>query len=95
MISVQRVIRPSLQRTYTARNGGSGLFHDFALTQSAVGAHRVEIERSWLVAKGATASGKNLSELWDTYLTSKNYTAALYGPLKDRMKAFFATGTQS
>jgi hypothetical protein len=95
MLTVRRVIRPTLQRAYVARNGGTGTFYDFILTQSAVGAHKVEAERSWLVVKGATASGKNLSELWDTYLTSKGYTAATYGPLKDRMKAFFLTGTQS
>ena len=92
MISVNRVIRPALQRSYVARNGGNGLFNDFIGSQSANGKGKTEKERSWLVVKGATASGKNLSELWDTYLTSKGFTT---GKLKDRMKAFFTTGTQA
>lgn len=92
MISVNRVIRPSLQRSYVARQGGSGLFHGFALTQGATGKHKNDVESTWLIAKGATASGKDLSQLWDTYLTSKGFTT---GKLKDRMKAFFTTGVQA
>jgi hypothetical protein len=92
MISVNRVISPSLQKSYVARNGGNGLFAGLASGQASNGKGKVGVETNWLVTKGATASGKNLSELWDTYLISKGFTT---GPLKDRMKAFFRTGTQA
>lgn len=90
MISVTRVIRPTLQHTFTANNSSSGGFHAFAISQGATGGKRTAIEMSWLVLKGG--SGKNLSEAWDSYLTSKSVTV---GSLKSRMTAFFLTGTQS
>lgn len=93
MISVARVIDPSLQTSYIARNGGSGKsFHSHAKGQGASGTSKTAIEMSWLIAKGANASSKNLDEAWDSYLVSKSFTT---GPLKDRMKAFFLTGTQA
>jgi hypothetical protein len=90
MLSVNTVITPSLERSYVARNGGNGRFHGLARSQGAAGKHDNESEMSWLVIKGG--SGKNLSEAWDSYLTSKGFTA---GPLKDRLKAFFRTGVQA
>lgn len=86
MISVNRVITPSLQKSYATRNSLTGKFKD------VVGAQGSANEMAWLVAKGASGSPKNLSEAWNSYLTSKAVAA---GPVKDRMKAFFATGTQA
>lgn len=90
MISASRVIKTSLEHTFTANNSSSGGFHKFAVGQGATGPSKTAIETSWLNLKGG--SGKNLGELWGTYLTSKSVAA---GPIKDRMKAFFLTGTQS
>lgn len=92
MLSVQRVVKPSLQKSYAVRNSLSGNFREVMRGQGAVGKSHSEMERSWLVAKGATATGKNTSELWDSYLISKGFTT---GTLKDRMKSFFSTGTQA
>lgn len=92
MISVSRVIKPSLQQSYTVRNGGSGKFHSFAKTQGATGNSKNMAEKTWLIAKGANASSKNLSEAWDSYLTSKGFST---GSLKSRMVQFFTTGTQA
>ena len=92
VISVDRVIPRSLQRSYVARNGGNGLFGTLAATQASSGKGKTGVEVNWLVTKGASPTGKNLSELWDSYLTTKGFTT---GPLKDRMKSFFRTGTQA
>lgn len=86
MLSVDRVIPASLQRSYAARNGLSGKF------KSVIKQQGYTTEHSWLIAKGGSAASKNLGEAWDSYLTSKGFTT---GPLKDRIKAFFRTGTQA
>lgn len=86
MLSVDRVVPLSLQNSYAARNSLSGKFKSVVKQQSSSGEH------AWLVAKGASAGSKNLGEAWDSYLTSKGFTT---GPLKQRMKAFFSTGTQA
>lgn len=86
MLSVNRAIPKSLQVSYAARNSLTGNF------KSAVKQQGSTTEQGWLVAKGAAAGSKNLGEAWDSYLTSKGFTT---GPLKDRMKAFFRTGTQA
>lgn len=86
MLSADRVVNKSLQQSYAVRNGLSGDFRSVIAQQGS------STEMAWLVAKGASAASKNLSEAWDSYLTSKGFTT---GPLKDRMKAFFTTGTQA
>lgn len=91
MISVARVIDPGLVTSYINRNGGTGTsFYGFAKTQSANGTTKQEIESSWLIVKGG--SGARLNEQWGTYLGTKGFTT---GSLEERMKAFFATGTQA
>lgn len=86
MLSVNRVIPKSLQVSYAARNSLTGNFRSASRQQGAV------TEHAWLVAKGGSAGSKNLSEAWDSYLTSKGVTT---GSLKQRMTAFFKTGTQA
>lgn len=90
MITADRVIREGLQRSYSARNGGSGKFQDFIRTQGATGKAGVSREISWLDAKGGTGTG--VTAKWDSYLVSKGFTG---GSLKDRMRSFFTTGTQA
>lgn len=91
MISIDRVVSPNDVASYISRNGGSGKhWHGFAKTQTAVGSKKNEIEASWLVAKGG--SGRTLEALWGSYLATKGFTT---GTLKERMKAFFKTGTQA
>lgn len=90
MISVNNVVRQGLQRSYVARNGGSGTFYEFIPSQTATGHSGPSLERSWLTAKGGT--GISNQSLWDSYLTSKGFTT---GSLKERMRSFFTTGTQA
>lgn len=90
MISASRSIDPSIQRSYVARNGGTGGFHAFARTQGATGNSKTEIESSWLILKGG--SGARLNEQWGTYLGTKGFTT---GTIEERMLAFFNTGTQA
>lgn len=86
MLSVDRVITASLQKSYATRNSLTGKFRSVVKQQGS------STEYAWLIAKGGSAASKNLGEAWDSYLTSKGFTT---GPLKDRMKAFFRTGTQA
>lgn len=91
MISVDRVVPRSIQISYVARNGGAAKeFHSFALTQSASGKSKASIESSWLIAKGGSGAGLNAQ--WGSYLATKGFTT---GTLKERMLAFFRTGTQA
>jgi hypothetical protein len=91
MISVDRVIPRSVQVSYVGRNSGTSKdFHSFAKTQTAVGSSKAAIESSWLIAKGGSGAGLNAQ--WGSYLTSKGFTT---GTLKERMLAFFKTGTQA
>lgn len=90
MISVERAVKPSILKSYAARNGGSKGFYDLVKTQSATGKSKSELESSWLIAKGGT--GRTLEQQWGTYLATKGYTT---GTLKERMVAFFKNGTQA
>ena len=91
MISVDRVIPKSLQASYSGRNSGSSKdFYAHAKGQSASGKTKAEIESAWLIAKGG--SGASLNAQWGSYLATKGFTT---GTLKERMTAFFKTGTQA
>jgi len=90
MISVERIVRPSLVKSYIARNGGTGDLNALFIAQTGTGKKKNEIQNSWLAAKGGT--GKGSAELWGSYLATKGFTT---GSLKERMKAFFTSGTQS
>jgi len=90
MISSKRAARTTLHASLVTRNSAKSNLKDFYATEGASGKTLVELEASWLVAKGGT--GKGLNELWGSYLASKGFVTV---NLKERMKAFFATGTQA
>lgn len=91
MINVDRTIPQSIQASFAGRNGStSSNFHSHAYAQSATGKSKAEIESSWLILKGG--SGATLNAQWGSYLATKGFTT---GTLKERMLAFFKTGTQA
>lgn len=91
MINIDRVVSQSDIQGFISRNGGSGKsFTGFAISQTASGKTKQEAQSSWLIVKGG--SGKTLNDQWGTYLGTKGFTT---GSLKERMRAFFKTGTQA
>lgn len=90
MISIERAVKQANIRNFTARNGGNGRFMGHAKSQTAVGNHEVEVERSWAMAKGG--SNGDINTQLGTYLASKGYTT---GSLRERLQAFMKNGTQA
>ena len=90
MITVESAVKPSIIKSFCARNGVNGNFSALAATQGAAGKSKQEKQSAWLIAKGGT--GRTLNDQWGAYLATKGYTA---GTLKERMRAFFLNGTQA
>lgn len=88
MISSHHATSASLRKAFTARVGSGGSIKTYYAQNGGVGSSLTALESSWLVAQGGTGNG--LNTLWGTYLASKGFNA---GGLKDRIKAFFISGT--
>lgn len=91
MISVKRAVKPAVFRTFAVRTAAVTDQQGFMRSQGAAGKSSVEIERSWLTAKGGGTTG-NINTQWGAYLSGKGINT---GSLKERMKNFMNTGSQA